>query len=888
MMIGSKLAHYEITGHLGTGGMGEVYQATDAKLGRSVAIKLLPDVFTHDAGRTERFEREARVLASLNHPNIAAIHGLDESGGRKFLVMELVPGETLAERIQRGPIPLEEAVTIANQLLDGLEAAHEKGVIHRDLKPANIKLTPQGQLKVLDFGLAKAMSGANASATARSHQGISGEPDPVRPGLSNSPTMLSVGATNDGMILGTAAYMSPEQARGRAVDRRTDIFAFGCVFYEMLTGKPAFGGEDVAEILSRVIQREPDWSLLPQTLPPGIRQVLRLCLEKDLRKRRTSAGDVRIDIEQALTRSESAPVVVQKTSLIPWLATAMFAIAAAVITWTHFREKAPETAPVMFDILPRIPGARSYASVSPDGRWLAYYDLSTDGRPTLFVRDLGSTESHVVPGSGAATNVGAPIWSTDSREVAFTSAAGLMAVAPEGGAARKVLEVPFAFFGSWNQDRVLLRGMPEGILRASASDTLMSVLLPTKTQEGDKGYLAPAFLPDGRHYLFGRPNPNPERAGIYVASLDAAESPKRLTNGTTAIAARDPGSGAYYLLVIRDDQLTAQRFDVNRLELQGEAQAMGSGLQVSASNNGVLSIQRKASTSAVLAWYDTRGKAVRSLPPESLHDSVDLSPDGSRLAVNISGDLWLRDLLRGTTTRFTTDANQDVIAIWSPLGDRIVFDRSTHAGQAKLYIKPSNGASPEELLLSSDNGIWANDWSRDGRFLIYSEGIDAGMMNLWVLPMDQPKESRKPISYLSGPFNKKQAQFSPNGRFVAYTSNESGRPEIYVQPFPDATGGKWLISSGGGVEARWSKDGNELLYFSGTKLMSVEVKTAAAFSAGAPRELFDAPVQPGYTNDGHRWQIAPDGTFLLQTFPEQPFATPITIIANWPALLKKK
>jgi len=535
--------------------------------------------------------------------------------------------------------------------------------------------------------------------------------------------------------------------------------------------------------------------------------------------------------------------------------------------------------------LPRIGGARSFASVSPDGRWLAYYDLGSDGRPSLFVRDLGSMESHEVPGSGGVTNVGAPIWSTDSRDLAFTGASGLMLVAPEGGTPRRVLEVALGFFGSWNQDRVLIRGMPQGILRASASDTQMTLLLPVKQDEGDVGFLSPSFLPDGRHYVFGRPNSNPAREGIYVASLNSAEAPKRLTSGKTAIVARDPGTGASYLFVVQqDDQLTLQRFDLDRLELEGEPVSLGSGLQMSASNNGVLAIQRRGSASAVLAWYDRRGNIVRSLPPESLHDSIDLSPDGSRLALNISGDLWMRDLLRGTAARFTTNPDRDVIAIWSTAGDRVVFSREG----SSLYVKPSNGATPEELLLSTGKGIWANDWSRDGRFLLYSEAGEGNEMNLWALPMDQPKETRKPMPWLRGPFNKKQAQFSPNGRFVAYSTNESGRSEIYVQPFPDATAGKWPISSGGGVEPRWSKDGNELFYFSGTKLMSVEVKTAAAFSAGAPRELFEVPVQPGYTNDGHRWHVAPDGTFLMQTFPAELSANPITIVVNWPALLKKR
>ena len=874
-MIGTKLAHYEITGHLGTGGMGEVYQATDSRLGRSVAIKLLPDTFTHDAERTERFKREARILASLNHPNIAAIHGIEESTGRQFLVIELVPGETLAEIIKRGPVPVDDAVAIAKQLLEGLEAAHEKGVIHRDLKPANIKVTAQGRVKVLDFGLAKA-----------------NQADEAKPGLSNSPTMMSMGATSAGVILGTAAYMSPEQARGRLVDRRTDIFAFGCVLYEMLTGRPVFEGEDVADILSRVLQREPDWTLLPADLPPGIRQVLQLCLQKDVRKRRSSAADVSIDIDRALlpsatetaAASTAASAPAQRKNRVAWLAAAIFAIAAAGIAWTHFRERPSSPPLVQFDVVRKVGSLRNYASVSPDGRWLAYYDLGPDGSPALFLRDLGSMESHAVPGS-LITNVGPPIWSTDSRYVAFTASGTLKKVAAEGGTPQPVNQTAGLVFGSWNQDGVLIQASYLGIERVSGSER--ALLHATNAGEGDSLYSWPQFLRDGRHYLFSRTSHNPKRDGIFVASLDPAEEPKRVTDGTFALTARDPGTGVYFLLVSRDGQLTAQPFDPGRLELTGEVVSLGPGLQASASDNGVLAIQRANSTLRVLSWYDRHGNILRASPPEALGDSIDLSPDGSHLALSVNGDLWLRDLARGTATRFTNNPGRNTIGIWSPLGDRIVFGSRNDPSPATLYIKPSNGAIAEELLLSTDQPVWANDWSRDGRFLLYSQS-NGPVMDLAALPMDQPQESRKPISYLHGPFAKKQGQFSPDGRFVAYASDESGKFEVYVQPFPEAAAGKWPISSGGGVEPRWSKKGDELFYFSGRQLMAVDVKTSPAFSAGAPHELFEAAVQVGYTNDAHRWQVAPDGSFLMETFPPELSTNPITVVVNWPALLKKK
>jgi eukaryotic-like serine/threonine-protein kinase len=871
-MIGTKLAHYEITQHLGTGGMGEVYQATDSKLGRSVAIKLLPDAFTHDAARAARFEREARVLASLNHPNVATIHGIEESGGRKFLVMELVPGETLAERIQRGPVAFDEAVVIANQVLDGLEAAHEKGIIHRDLKPANIKITSEGQVKVLDFGLAK-----------------TGEADAPSQSLSNSPTM-SMAATIAGVILGTAAYMSPEQAKGRTVDRRTDVFAFGCVLFEMLAGKPAFDGDDVADILSRILQREPDWTLVPSSVPPGITRALRLCLEKDARKRRGTAGDVRIDLAQAVAKIETVQDPAQRKNKTPWVAAVVFAViavAASSIAWTHFREQPPDQPLVQFEILPKVGGRQYGLAVSPNGRWLAYYDLAPDGHRFLFVRDLESMEAHAVPGADVA-NVGPPIWSPDSRYVGFTGAGGFMKVAPEGGTPQLVLQTGSGVNGSWNGNGILIRASQRGIEQASASDTQLRPLLAASANDGDLGYFSPQFLPDGHHYVFSRTSSKPERTGVFVASLDSAEQPKRLTAGTNPTAARDPASGEWYLFVARDGHVTAQPFDLKRMELTGSPLTVGPGLYVSASDNGVLAINHGNATSSMLTWYDRRGNAVRSLPPEAALNSVDLSPDGSRLAVSVNGDLWVRDLARGTTARFTADRAGNTIALWSPAGDRIVFNARRDLA-AKLYIKPSSGAVADELLLSTGKNVWGNDWSRDGKFLLYSEdGQPEAKMDLLVLPMDQPRETRKPIPYLTGPFNKKQGQFSPDGRFVAYTSDESGRFEIYVQPFPNAATGKWPISSGGGLEPRWSRDGKELFYLSGRKLMAVNVITAQNFSAATPRELFEAPMQAGWTNDGHRWHVAPDGTFLVLMFPPELTAYPITVVVNWPELLKRQ
>ena len=547
-MIGTRLGHYEITSHLGSGGMGDVYQATDTKLGRSTAIKLLPEAFARDAERVARFDREARILASLNHPHIAAIYGLEESGTRKFLVMELVGGETLAARIARGPVPMNEALGLAKQIAEALETAHEKGVMHRDLKPANIKVTPDGQVKVLDFGLAKAF------------EGDAGQAD-----LSNSPTM-SMAATNAGVIFGTAAYMSPEQAKGRTnLDKRTDIFAFGAVLYEMLTGRQAFAGETVQEILARVMEREPDWSLLPSNLSPQIRQLLRRCLEKDLKTRRRDMGDVRVEIEQALAESGVRVSVApagpsQRSARFAWSVAALAVIAAGVLAVLHFRAAPIESAETRVDIIAPVTSDPSAFAISPDGRRLIFAGADNDV-VRLWLRPLDSTTAQPLAGTEGATF---PFWSPDSKSVGFFADGKLKRIDIGGGLPLTLAATGTSRGGTWSSDGVIVFAPTSAgaLFRVAASGG--EAVAVTKLVPPQENHWYPDFIPGGHQFLFYIEGP-PDVAGIYRGSIDSQDI-KRVTAADTAGFLTPDG----WLLYLRQGTLVARRFDPASGDVSGD------------------------------------------------------------------------------------------------------------------------------------------------------------------------------------------------------------------------------------------------------------------------------------------------------------------------------
>jgi eukaryotic-like serine/threonine-protein kinase len=900
-MIGKTLGHYRVVQELGRGGMGEVYLADDLNLNRKVALKFLPEIFTGDPERMARFEREAKLLASLNHPNIAAIYGLEQAEGKRFLVLELVEGETLQEYVKRAPgrAPLHEILAIARQIADALEAAHEKGVIHRDLKPANVMINEGSKVKVLDFGLAKALSEELQSVDS-----------------SQSPT-LTEAMTRPGVILGTAAYMSPEQAKGKAVDKRADIWAFGCILYECLTGKRAFEGETVTETLAAVLKNEPDWNALPATTPPNIRFVLRRCLEKDLSRRFHCAADVRIQIEAAGDAGE-----VTAPARRPWLAwsfAAVFLVAFAAVSFLYFRAK-PTTSSeaIHLQIVPTAkPSVGSLFAISPDGRKLVFMAAGSDGDASLWVRGLDSAETRPLPGTASPAPV---FWSPDSRYVAFWTGTQIKKIAISGGPAQTLCNYRnLVIGGSWNRDGTILFGSNTpglGLMRISASGGSVYPVTTTVAARQETSHKYPLFLPDGRHFLYWRNSRIPENNGLYVGSLDAKPEEQDLrqlmtvTHGTAYVLSGDSHQGQ--LLFLREGMLLAQSFDDKRMQLAGEpvavADRVGSMIDsgyFSVSTNGIL-VYRSGGVSPFSqpSLFNRKGESLGTLGASGIYLGLALSPDGSQAAASLvdmnrySQDIWLLNTLRGISTRFTFDKSSNHNPIWSPDGSRIAFASDRDGGVYNLYQKMSSGVKTEELLLKSGENKQPTSWSPDGRFLLYGSQNGKTKGDLWVLPLEG---DRKPIPFLRSEFNEFDAHFSPDMRWIAYVSDESGGNEIYVQALSKTsagnsveTGGKWLVSKGGGIGPRWRGDSKELYYTSADgNIMVVEVAAGTAFQAATPKPLFKLPYQSFAISSISEMasvdcDVSADGNrFLLLSDAVESSPSPFNLILNWTALLKK-
>ena len=875
LTAGTRLGPYEILASIGAGGMGEVYRARDTKLDRDVAIKVLPAALAQDPERLARFEREAKVLASLNHPNIAQIYGIEE----RALVMELVAGQTL-----EGPLPLETALNYARQIADALEAAHEKNIIHRDLKPANIMVTPAGVVKVLDFGLA---------AVAQS-------PDPSNP--ANSPT-LTISPTRAGMILGTAAYMSPEQARGKTVDKRADIWAFGVVLFEMLTGKQLFHGETVSDTLAQVLTKEPDW----EQVPLKVRRLLKKCLERDPKKRLRDIGDAWELLDQV------SPTETPRHWL-PWVVVAGFALALAALAFVHFREQPPVAELTRFQIpLPanvRPAGFFPPQEVSPDGRKLAFVAAGADGKWQLWIRSLDSVEARLLP--GIEPGVAVPFWSYDSRFVAFLSADHkLKKVDTLGGPAQTLCEATAVWGGSWNRDGVILfaEGPPFGVMRVSAAGGTPTALTALDPARQETLHEFPKLLPDGRHFLYFRYSSAAGNTGIYVGTIDAKPSqqsfkPLLVNDSDPEYYVPSGDSSTGHLLFYREGTVLAQAFNPNKLELSGDpvpvAEQVGAygGIYsfFSASTNGVLIyVGGNSAGSVQLTWFDRAGKNLGTVGEPGVFDALALSPDGKQAAVSRSdssllgkSNLWLLDLTRGgAATRFTFDATQDDYPVFSPDGNSIAF-ASARLGNSKLYQKLTSGIKDAELLLQSVEPKFPSSWSRNGRFLLYTARMPKTKDDVWILPMDGSK--KPPMPFQETEFNESSAHFSPDGHWIAYESDESGRFEVYVREFsidpdgkPEPTA-KHPISTTGGRVPHWSDDGKELFYVSGDRgrIMSAEINTKPAFQSLPAEVAFQVPA--GVTTgtpagDGKRFLI---GVPAGQNGPQQ-----FTVVLNWQAGLKK-
>ncbi len=885
LSAGTRLGPYAIVAPLGAGGMGEVYRARDTKLERDVAIKILPELLAADPERIARFAREAKILASLNHPHIAAIYGFEEASGIRALVMELVEGPTLADRITQGPIPIDHALPIAAQIADALEAAHEQGIIHRDLKPANIKVRPDGTVKVLDFGLAKAMEPGGASSAH----------------AMNSPT-ISMQATEPGIILGTAAYMSPEQARGGALDRRADIWAFGVVLYEMLTGRRLFDGATVSDTLAAVLRQDIDWKALPAQTTPSTRRLLRRCLERDPKQRLRDIGDARLEIDDLLSgRAEPTTTVAPISAAVPmwrralpWaVAIGALSVAAAVLAlWAPWRT-APPAAPVRLEVTIGVDASLVNLSASlaaaPDGSLLAFAAQSSQGTPQLYLRRLG--ELRAVPLAGTA-NARNPFFSPDGQWIGFFAEGKLKKIAVTGGAAVTLCDAPSGRGGTWAEDgSIVFQPSPtgSGLVRVSSAGGTPAPL--TTRASGDLTQRWPQVLPGGTAVLY--------TAHTSVTGFDDATIVVQpLPDGVPKVVRRGGFYGRYlrsgHLVYVHQGTLFAEPFDLARLEptgqpvpvVEGISNFSGSGFggiggeagsaQVAWTEAGTLVYVsgQSAGGEAPIQWMDRAGKVspLRATPANWGHPS--LAPDGRRLAIDINNgqtDVWVYEWARDTLTRVTFDAAADTTPVWTPDGRRIVF-RSNRDKSLSLYWQRADGTGDVQRLTESQNSQYPASWHPSGTFLAFSETRPQTSNDLMILPIDGDEASGwkpgKPTVFLGTPFIEVEPMFSPDGRWIAYHSNESGRVEMYVRPFP-GPGGKWLISTDGGAYPTWSRTRHEIFYASpDNRLMVASYAVEGdSFKADKPRVWSERrfSVRPRLRS----FDLHPDGErFVLAAAPD--------------------
>jgi Tol biopolymer transport system component len=883
---GTRLGPYEVIAPLGAGGMGEVYRGRDARLKRDVALKILPASFAGDADRLARFEREAQALATLNHPNIAAIYGFEEgagdSAGERALVLELVEGETLAERIARGRIPSAEALTMARQIASALEAAHEQGIVHRDLKPANIKITPDGVVKVLDFGLAKLAGPADSSAGSSLAPTIA---------ASMSPTIASPALTTGaGVLLGTAAYMSPEQARGKNADKRADIWAFGVVLYEMLTGTRAFGGDSVTETAGAVIHKELDLSAVPADLPPAARTVLRRCLQKDPTQRIRDMGDVRLALEGAFNPDSQTPVAAAGLSTgRRVLEIAAVAIVAALATgaavWLLTRPAPSTRVPVRVNVDP--PDRMGpFLALSPDGRYIAFIASDSSNAPRLWVHSFETGEARMLVDAGTVRHP--PFWSPDGRWVAFFSDGKLKRIAVAGGPAEILCDSGNLLGGTWTTSNVILfsQAGKGGIMQVPASGGTPVQRTQIDKTRGEFLHAQPWALPDGRHFLYLRGG-SPNIAGIYVGSIDAEPAAQDLTRliaaqqGAAYATARD-GSRVGQLVFLRDKLLMAQPFDEGRLELRDEpvtiaeqtgALEMFGSFAVSA--NGTLAFLRASPETGSLVWVGRDGQPAATIAANLKAAYPRLSPDGRSLAVVVAGDVWRYDLDGRPPIKLTFNGS-NFSPLWTPDGQRIV---SEVGGQNPLVAVPADGSGGTEPV------------SPKGHF--HPHGWSAGGKEIVALRISQPGQSAdtKEDVVRFAPHADSEVQtvvatpasegvggwLSADGRWLAYTSDSTGRLEVWVRPFP-GPGAAVRVSSNGGIEPVWARNGKELYYLEGRNMMSVAVEAGAAFNFKPAVRLFEST----YTRDQQppSYDVAADGRFVMIK-PDSSGKIPITVILNW-------
>ena len=853
---GAKLGPYEILSLIGKGGMGEVYKARDTRLNRDVALKVSKAEFT------ERFKQEAQMVAQLNHANICTLHDV----GPNYLVMELVDGAPI-----KGPLPVEKAVEYAGQILDALDAAHRKSITHRDLKPANILVTKQG-IKLLDFGLAK-----------------------QAPGLGPDDVTIQAALTAEGQISGTLQYMSPEQLQGKKADARSDIFSFGCVLYEMLSGTRAFGGTNAASVIAAIMEREPEPL---QTTPPLDRVILR-CLAKDPDDRFQTARDLKYNLGLAMEGASTAPSQ-SRLGKAGWIAAGLFALLAAALAFVHFREKPLLVAPISATILPPETTAFGFAiqnnipALSPDGKWIVFGVRTNDNKNPLWLRPLASTTAQMLAGTEGASY---PFWSPDSRYVAFFAGGKLKKIDISGGPALAIADSPFGAGGSWSPEGIILfaPGNNSPLLKVAASGGTPSAVTSLEATRS-RGHRFPWFLPDGRHFLFE--DFLGADAVLRTGSLDSPE---------TVVVGHADSNTVYsrgHLLFLRENTLMAQPFDEKSRTVQGEAAPVAEKVSTTfsaspvgvfaVSASGLLAYQTGGSVSGRLrlTWFGRDGQALGVLGEPGEFVNLEFSPDRKSAAVSVrdaaaggNGDIWIYDTARGLRTRFTFNPADDRRPVWSADGNTIIWDRLSTKGQ--LYRRAADGKGTEELLYEEAGVLDPTSWSPDGKFLLFNKNTPGMQNGVWMLPLmpEKPGSPLKPSPLVDTPFWEGSAAFSPDGHWVAYSSDESQRREVYVIPFP-GPGGKRQISAAAGDTPRWRRDGKEIFYAgSDLKLMAAEVTLkAGSIEVGQVRPL-EIPVGTG---GPIQYDVSPDGQrFLVVAEPERTASPPLTLVENWTALLKK-
>ena len=851
---GHLLAHYEIVEAIGKGGMGEVYRAHDTKLGRDVAIKVLPDEFAQDDERLERFEREARLLAQLNHANVATLHGLEEQDGQQFLVMELVDGETLAERIAQGAIPVEEAIPLFLQIAEGLEAAHEKGIIHRDLKPANIKLTPEGKTKILDFGLAKAFS----------------SPEDVSAETSQSPTLTK--GTALGAIMGTAAYMSPEQARGRLVDKRTDIFAFGVVLYESLTGRKAFNGESVSDVLASVIKSDPEWNGIPSS---SLERLVKRCLQKDPRQRLRDIGDLRLELEAWGEPNAQGKHSTTRPTLAGLIAVGVI---CSAVTWAAAQWLQPTETPAVKRLSIVLPPEQRIASrtvqrtrsiaISPDGSHIVF---ATEEQ--IYLRAMNRTAAVPLRGT-AALQPASPFFSPDGQWVAFYSRRDreLKKIAIGDGVAVTIARTDPIMGATWSGSDTILFGQgPKGIMRVAAAGGDPAVVVSMNSTDGEQARM-PQYLPGGRSILFtlasgagGGAWPN---ARIVVQDLDSETRQTVIEQGTDA---RFLPSG--HLVYQREHSLAAVSFDIGRLAIVGESLPVIDRVDppnFSVADDGSLVFVRAPveRRERRLVWIDRDGHEEPLSAEAGFYDAVRISPDGTQVAVviqeqehDLSGEIYIWAAVREAMTRLTRDPGHDAIPRWAPDGERLAFT-SGRDGSYDGYVRAADGTGTTEQLTDTpnDSPLWS--FTGNAEKVVLGDFHPETGLDLHVMAMDGSDESRVLLATESHEW---KASLSPDDRWLVYQSDISGRVEVYLCPFPEVDEDRWQLSTEGGTHPVWAPDGREVFYRSPDgQLVAVPIQTEPTVIVGRPSALFDGLIgSTDAASDDHTYDIAPDGKRFL-------------------------